>query len=262
MKRLIQLLSLILLFLLPPLAWTQKIDLFRTIYFPANPNGGLEELEDFVKQSLIYPPTALDEAIEGKVYITFKVDHKGKVIYKAVSDTGNILLRQEAERIFDRIIWEEDEERNTDALGYEKIKFHFDIKKYERLCRKRGYKTLPYGDYAIDSSASIYSINQVDQKPTVLNAESINAFITKNISYPPLAYQRNISGRVAVEFIIEPYGLISNVRIVEAVPGGCSEETVRLMKAIAWKPGFKAGKAVRTIFNYQLNFVHPGGTVR
>ena len=262
MKRLIKIFSFILPFLLTQTAWTQKIDLFRTIYFPANPNGGLEELEDFVKQALIYPQAALDKDIEGEVYITFKADYKGKVIYKAVSDTGNILLKQEAEQIFDRIVWEADKKRNTTALGYEKMKFHFDIKKYKRLCKKRGYSQLPYGNYEIDSSATYYTINQVDENPKVLNGKSINSFITKNFSYPPLAYQRNISGRVTIEFIIEPYGLISNVRLIEAVPGGCNEETVRLMEAIDWKPGVKDGKAVRTIFKYQLNFVHPGGTVR
>ena len=262
MKRQYFFFSFILTFLFAQSLEAQKINLFHTAYFPANPNGGIEELKAFIEQDIVYPDKALSQAIEGDVFITFKVNYKGKVVYKSVADTGHVLLRQEAERIFDRIIWEADEERNTNTLGYEKIKFQFDIKKYKRLCRKRGYESLPYGNYEIDSSASVFTINEVDEKPDVLNGESINSFISQNFKYPSLAYQQNISGRVSLEFIIEPYGLISNVRIIEAVPGGCNEETMRLMRAIDWKPGFKDEKAVRTRFQYQLNFRHPGGTVR
>ncbi|MEQ8624838.1 MAG: energy transducer TonB [Vicingaceae bacterium] len=262
MKCLTHIFTLILLFVLTQAVQSQRINLFRTVHFPATPNGGVKELEDFVEQAIVYPDELLEEDIEGKIYITFMVDYRGKVIYKSVADTGHVLLQKEAERIFDRIVWQADESRNTKSLGYEKIKFHFDTKKYKRLCKKRGYEELPYGDYDIDSSATVYSINQVDKKPKVLNGESVNSFVSKNFRYPSLAYQQNISGRVTIDFIIEPYGLISNVRLIEAVPGGCNEETIRLMRAIDWLPGFKAGKAVRTSFQYQLNFRHPGGTVR
>ena len=94
-----KILTLILLFVLSQPAQTQRINLFRTVHFPATPNGGVDELENFVKQELVYPDKLLAEDIDGKVYITFMVDHRGKVIYKSVADTGHVLLRNEAERI-------------------------------------------------------------------------------------------------------------------------------------------------------------------
>ncbi len=240
----------------------QNVSLIRTIYFPSKPYGGIDELKEFVKQEMVYPKDALKADIEGEVYITYRVNYKGKVIYKEIMEGSDSLIQTEASRIFDKIAWEPDKDRNTNAIGYEKIKFSFDIKKYERLCRKRGYDTLNYDIYPVDLSSNYFSINELDEKPKIKNGKSITIYVSEHIKYPPIAYQRGLSGRVTVEFIIEPYGKTSNVRIVEATPGGCNEETVRLMKSIDWKPGFKEGKAVRTLFKYQLYFVHPGGTVR
>lgn len=240
----------------------QNVSLIRTIYYPSNPYGGPDELKEFVKQEMVYPKDALKEDIEGDVFITFRVNYKGKVIYKEIMEGSDSLIQAEASRIFDKIAWEPDKDRNTSAIGYEKIKFSFDIKKYERLCKKRGYDTLNYEIHPVDFSPIYLSINELDEKPQIKNGKSVTAYVSENIKYPPIAYQMGLSGRVTVEFIIEPYGKTSNIRIVEAAPGGCNEETVRLMKNIDWRPGLKEGKAVRTLFRYQLNFVHPGGTVR
>jgi hypothetical protein len=240
----------------------QKVHMFRTIYYPANPYGGEEELKEFVAQEVVYPTEAKNAEIEGDAFITYKVNSEGKVIFKEVVEEGNSLLKKEAERVFDKILWEKDPQRFDKDLGYEKLKFTFDLKKYKKAVKKRGYDALPYGDFEIDSSAETFTINQVDKKPEIKNSTSVNKYISQNFKYPSIALQRNISGRVTVEFVIEPYGIASNLRVVEAVAGGCNEETERLIKGMRWVPGFKDGKAVRTLYQYQLNFVHPGGTVR
>ena len=240
----------------------QDIDMFRTIYFPAEPYGGAEELKSFVKQEIVYPKSLLKEGIKGSVFITYLIDSEGKVSYKEVIDYGNIDFRNEAERVFNKILWKADQHRANKDLGYEKIKFNFNPKRYTKLVKKRGYDSLPFNPLAVDSSAAYYTINQLDVDPKITNAESIDKFINANFKYPNIALQMGISGRVTIEFIIEPYGLISNLRIIEAVGGGCNDETIRLIRAISWEPGIKNGIAVRTLYKYQLNFVHPGGTIR
>jgi TonB family protein len=236
--------------------------MFRTIYSPSTPYGGKDELKEFVAQEVVYPPKAKEQEIEGDAFITYKIDAKGKVIYKEVVEKGDPLLKKEAARIFDKILWEADPQRFEKDLGFEKLKFSFDLKKYKKVVKKRGYDQLPFGDYEIDSSSSIYTINQVDEQPEITNASSVNGYVSQNFNYPSIALQRGISGRVTVEFVIEPYGLVSNLRVIEPVAGGCNDETERLIKAMKWKPGFKDNKAVRTLYKYQLNFVHPGGSMR
>lgn len=236
--------------------------MFRTIYFPSEPHGGAEGLKSFVKQELVYPQELLEKEVKGSVFITYLIDSEGKVSHKEVVDYGNEDFRNEAERIFDKILWEADEGRADRELGYEKIKFNFNPKKYQKLVKKRGYNTLPYAKTPIDSGYHYFTINQLDVGPKITNAKSVDAFVSSNFKYPSIALQMGLSGRVTIEFIIEAYGLISNLRIIEAVGGGCNDETIRLVEEMDWEPGIKDGKAVRTLYQYQLNFVHPGGTVR
>jgi TonB family protein len=237
--------------------------MFRTIYFPANPYGGQSELKSFFRQELVYPRQALEEGKSGEVFITYLIHPNGSVKFKEVISNDSVqAFLDEASRVFDKILWEPDKGRDLESLGYEKLKIIFNPKKYKKAVKRRGYDLLPYPNLTIDSSYKYYSINELKEKPSITNANSINEFISNNIKYPPIAMQRNISGRVTVEFIIEPYGKTSNVRVIEPLAGGCNEETIRLMKAIEWSPGVKDGKAVRTLYTYQLNFVHPGGTVK
>lgn len=261
-----RLLKLSLLFFLmigyQSIVFSQDIDMFRTVYSPSEPCGGANELKDFVKQEVVYPRALLENEISGTVYITYLIDNQGKVAYKEVIDHGDIELRNEAERIFDKILWVADDSRQVGESSYEKIKFNFHPKKYKKLAKRRGYDLLPYQTNAVDSSANYYTINQLDVEPSIANASSINEFVVRNFVYPPIALKMNISGRVTVEFIIEPYGKVSNMRIKEPIAGGCNDETIRLLKTMDWKAGLKDGKAVRTLFEYQLNFVHPGGTIR
>ncbi|MEQ8909137.1 MAG: energy transducer TonB [Vicingaceae bacterium] len=240
----------------------QKVDFYPGNVFPAEPYGGKEELSLFVKQRMVYPKEAREQEIEGKVSVQFKVNAKGQVSEKIISKSAHEILTANAIELFDEIVWTKNEGTSAKAGNYNEVIFHYDLKKYKKAIRKRDYDELPYPKGEIDSSAQFYNINQVDEKPKIANAKSVNGFVSKNFKYPSLALQRNISGRVSVEFIIEPYGLISNLRIIKSVAGGCDEETKRLVREMEWTPGKKDGKYVRTLYRYDLNFMHPGGSVR
>jgi len=237
--------------------------LFRTIYYPAEPYGGEKGLEEFIKQAMVYPDSALDADIEGDVFITFLIDPRGKIKYKKVEDSGHPWLREEAERIFDLVVWEADAERDEDELGYEKIKISFNAKKYMKLARKRGYHHLPYDStLSYSDDIKVYTQSQLDAVPDIANAKSINDLISKNFRFPSVAKERGISGRVTVEFVVEKYGIASNFRIIDPLAGGCNEETIRLIQLIKWKPAIKDGEAVRSFYTYSLNFMNPQGQIR
>jgi TonB family protein len=240
----------------------QQSYLFRTVYYPAEPFGGEKGLKEFIKQDMIYPEIALKNEIEGDVFITLKVDNQGTVIYKELSKNTDSLLRNEASRIFDRILWEPDPSRSNANLGFEKLKISFHPKKYLKLCKKRGYSSFSNLDSLLTEDPKFYKINAVDSKPEYTSSDNINKFIKQNFKYPPIALQQGLSGRVKVEFVIETYGKASNIRVIEPVGGGCNEETIRLVKLMDWEPAQKNGKPVRCLYEYSLNFVNPGGSVR
>ncbi|MDO8896234.1 MAG: TonB family protein [Bacteroidales bacterium] len=80
-------------------------------------------------------------------------------------------------------------------------------------------------------------------------------FIARNIKYPPMARESGIQGRVFVNFVVEPNGSVSNVKVLRGIGGGCDEEAIRVVESMPkWTPGRQRGKAVRVSFNLPVRF--------
>lgn len=83
----------------------------------------------------------------------------------------------------------------------------------------------------------------------------LGEYLAKSIKYPQMARESGIQGRVYINFIVEPDGHVSNVKVMRGIGGGCDEEAVRVVKAMPkWKPGKQRGKAVRVSYNLPVNF--------
>ncbi|MFA5418091.1 MAG: energy transducer TonB [Bacteroidales bacterium] len=81
------------------------------------------------------------------------------------------------------------------------------------------------------------------------------SYLATNIKYPPLAKESGIQGRVFINFVVEPDGSISQVKVLRGIGGGCDEEAVRVVKAMPkWKPGMQRGKPVRVSYNLPVKF--------
>lgn len=80
-------------------------------------------------------------------------------------------------------------------------------------------------------------------------------YIMENMKYPEQAMKEGIQGRVAVSFIVEKDGSISNVRPVLSVHPLLDKEAVRVVKSMPkWSPGKQNGKPVRVRFNVPVMF--------
>ncbi|MBS4057889.1 MAG: energy transducer TonB [Bacteroidetes bacterium] len=80
-------------------------------------------------------------------------------------------------------------------------------------------------------------------------------YIAKNIKYPPMARESGVQGRVFVNFVVEPDGRVSNVKVLRGIGGGCDEEAIRVVESMPkWTPGRQRGKAVRVSFNLPVRF--------
>ena len=80
-------------------------------------------------------------------------------------------------------------------------------------------------------------------------------FVATNVKYPQAALDKNISGRVMVQFVVEKDGSVTDVKTVKGIGGGCDEEAVRVLKAMPkWKPGKEKGKAVRVQYLLPITF--------
>jgi len=80
-------------------------------------------------------------------------------------------------------------------------------------------------------------------------------YIQKNVKYPPIAKEYNITGKVYVSFIVDKSGAVTNVKIVRGVDKNLDGEALRVVKSLPrYKPGKQRGKAVRVMFTIPINF--------
>ena len=80
-------------------------------------------------------------------------------------------------------------------------------------------------------------------------------YIQKNVKYPPIAKEYNITGKVYVSFIVDKSGSVTNVKIVRGVDKNLDAEAVRVVKSLPkYKPGKQRGKSVRVMFTIPINF--------
>lgn len=80
-------------------------------------------------------------------------------------------------------------------------------------------------------------------------------FLQKNLHYPAIARENNISGKVFVSFIVEKDGQLTDIKIVRGLGYGLDEETIRVLKlAKPWKPGIQNGRPVRVAYSIPFAF--------
>ncbi|MFA8449081.1 MAG: energy transducer TonB [Bacteroidales bacterium] len=80
-------------------------------------------------------------------------------------------------------------------------------------------------------------------------------YLSSNIKYPVMAKEAGIQGKVYLNFVVEPTGSISGIKILRGIGGGCDEEAMRVVAAMPkWKPGKQRGKAVRVSYNLPVKF--------
>jgi len=80
-------------------------------------------------------------------------------------------------------------------------------------------------------------------------------YIQKNVKYPAIAKEYNITGKVYVSFIVDKSGSVTNAKIVRGVDKNLDAEALRVVKSLPkYKPGKQRGKAVRVMFTIPINF--------
>ncbi len=88
------------------------------------------------------------------------------------------------------------------------------------------------------------------------DSNKFREYISKNLKYPDVAAENGIQGRVFVQFVVEPDGKVTNVKVVRSVDPALDREAVRVVESSPkWKPGKQRGKSVRVSFTFPIIFV-------
>jgi TonB family protein len=226
--------------------------------------GGPRLLREFIKEEMVYPDRALQSKTEGIVILLFLVLSDGSTGDIRVVGSVSEEIDNEAIRIFSKILWYPATQIGIPIDYLHSMEIRFDIEKYLKHCKTRGYESFSYPHLPIDSSNKIYNRTKLDHWPkAIFNSfdRDFNTFITNNLTYPEAAFKQNISGRVTLEFVVETSGRVSNIVVKDAVGGGCTEEAIRVLKLLKWYPGLINDLAVRTFMELQLTFNIAGKSV-
>ncbi len=85
--------------------------------------------------------------------------------------------------------------------------------------------------------------------------DSLQAFLAREIQYPPVAKNNGITGTVLVEFVVEKDGQVTNAKVKVPLFPECDKEAVRgVMSMPKWKPGRNMGKPVRCWYQVPVTF--------
>jgi TonB family protein len=229
-------------------------------YIPAKPFGETKLVNDFICSEVVYPSSALENEDEGKVILSFVVNERGEVSQIRVKSGVSPEIDREAIRVFRFLQWEPAVRLGNPVMTEEEFTFKFNIKKYNRNCKQRGYEQSEFPYLPVDTSYIIYTLNQLDRSPEPEFAEkglNLEKFVVANLRYPEAAYKQNISGKVTLSFVVETNGRPSNIVVKKPLGGGCTEEALRIMRLVNWMPGIKDEIAVRSRIEMNITFILP-----
>ncbi len=226
-------------------------------FIDAQPVGGNHQLHYFINQELTYPQGMIDRNIEGKVYFIFDIDENGHTSGVRNVESPAESAYNETIRIFKLIEWTPATLRGFPVKSTKHFEIDFNLRKYNRICKTRGYTTIIQPYEPIDTTGKVYWYRNLHSAPYPIFADkkmTLASFIASNLEYPDAAIRQNVSGVVKLSFIIETNGKISNVLIANSVGAGCNEEAIRMLHLIKWMPGVYDDKAVRTRTSLSISF--------
>ncbi len=80
-------------------------------------------------------------------------------------------------------------------------------------------------------------------------------YISKTVKYPYYAIEREIQGKVYLQFIVETDGTVAFVSIAKGISPCINREALRvIMEMPKWEPAYDDGKPVRTLYRLPINF--------
>lgn len=224
-------------------------------YAPPTPIMTKKLLKNFMHAHIVYPEKAIEDKTEGKVIIEFQIDKNGQISNRWIINHVSPEVDASALKLFDLILWKPATSYGIPIESTSEFEISFNLKKYAKYVKSRGYDQIIHKGFLIDSSFVIYKLSQLSKAPQPIiedKYENLESYIFSQMKYPDDAQKLGIKGSVKLSFVIETNGIPSNIQVIETLGGGCCEESIRILQLIRWIPGISDDQFVRT--NYDLSF--------
>jgi len=202
--------------------------------------GGMQQFYKFLQQTVKYPADARESNVQGRVGVTFIVERDGSLTNINVARSPLPSIGEEAIRAV-RLSpkWNPGTQNGRPVRVMYTVPVNF---------------TLSSDVTPTPTANMLY--DRVEKEPEFPGGmQKFYAFLTENIKYPADARRDNIQGRVAVSFVVETDGSLSDVKAPRAISPSLGEEAVRVVsQSPKWKPGIQNGRPVRVFYTVPVNF--------
>ena len=145
------------------------------------------------------------------------------------------------------------EEKKAQAPNVVMLEIVGDIEADDEL---DGYIVSEVGEVEDSDMVDVYMI--VEQMPEFPGGQdALDKYIRENLRYSEVIgkYQVDAAGRIFVNFIVEPDGSITNVKVLRGIYEHYDEEAVRVVKSMPkWNPGKQYDKPVRVSYTIPVVF--------
>lgn len=124
--------------------------------------GGLKAMRQFIAQEMKYPKSALENKIEGTVFLKYEVDYKGKVVSSRVLSHLGYGCDEEAQRIISKLKFYVG--KNPRKL---KIKFNKSIKIHFRLPKAKKSNPVKETPKKKKATQLVYTVTSAPKKENI-----------------------------------------------------------------------------------------------
>lgn len=204
---------------------------------------GEKSIQKWIHENVKYPEIALENGIQGKVYVKFIIEKDGTVTEPKVIKGVDTSLDKEAIRVIQSMPkWKPGKQRGKTVRVSFTIPINFSLPN----------STKDTTASAFPDSEDIFAV--VEKMPVFIQGD-LQRWLTQNTKYPKEAKEQNIQGKVYVQFVVEKDGSITEPKIAKGVNPLLDNEALRVVKLMPkWKPGEQRGHTVRVSYIVPINF--------
>lgn len=243
MKKIITIIILQLFVFIPPVTVAAEGNARRMASFP----GGNEKFKEYIIDNIAIPKNFVMVGNTDTLKVEFVINTAGKPVGVEVKKTPDKTITNIVKEAFSKMPkWE------VGVVDGEECSTCFDLS--IPLSKDNN------GNAGIDNASSVI----LSEGVTILmpkfpgGNKTLMLYLSKNIKYPAECEEKNIQGRVIVQFNVEKNGEIDNIRIVKSVHPLLDLEAVRVVKKMPrWEPGHRDGKPISVRYTLPITFRLP-----
>lgn len=237
---------------------TRRENVFVDYETPACFRGGYVAMQKFLEENVVYPPEAVKDSVQGKVFVQFLIDSLGYVGEVKVVRSVREDLDAEAVRVVKMM------PRFSPAREFGKaVSSKFTLPVTFRLTDGSDLSTdsVKVGPYLKSDTASDeeYCYEEPDVLPEFPGGlEALMNYLGNHIRYPKMAEKNKVQGRVLVRFVVQKTGKVGKVEVLESVDNDLAEEAFRVVRLLPdFTPGLVNDKPVNVWYTLPVTFKLP-----